>query len=46
LTLGVLTWQFALLIGLARDEGSQGRHDRLARSLVVAPREGRYAAWD
>jgi hypothetical protein len=41
-----MIWQFGLLIGLARDEGQQGRHDRLARSLVAAPRHGRYGAWD
>jgi hypothetical protein len=46
LTAVVGVWQFALLIGLARDEGHQGRHDRLAHSLVAVPRVGRYSAWD
>jgi hypothetical protein len=46
LTAVVGIWQFALLIGLSRDEGHQGRHDRLAHSLVAVPQTGRYSAWD
>lgn len=38
-------WILALFVDTVRHDGDQGLHDRLARSLVVAPRRGLQSAW-
>jgi len=45
LTVVAALWVVGLLVSQMRDDGRQGFHDRLARSLVVRPRRGMPSAW-
>ena len=45
LTVAAALWLVGLLASQMRDDGRQGVHDRLARSLVVRRRRGMQSAW-
>jgi hypothetical protein len=45
LTVVAALWLVGLLASQMRDDGRQGVHDRLARSLVVRRRRGMPSAW-